>query len=147
MAFGWGALELANTNYSCGHYCTDLTQSGRQQQPAAGSHGRDCDSLFVSAEATRHSPNRLGNNSDRDDLQPMQKAGRYHISPCRGAKGEQDKDEGRRQGEACPRCQGACEATAGQPDSDANLTAGRTGQKLAQADQIGEAALGNPASA
>ena len=62
------------------------------RRPGKQKHGNDRDrsALLIGAEVLRHAPDRLRDNRDRDDLQPMQRAG---ADRTRNAGRRHGKDE------------------------------------------------------
>jgi hypothetical protein len=66
--------------------------------------------------------------------------------PLRNAIGKRDERQRRRQGEPDPRRQSAEPTGSAQPERHAHLAAGRPRQELAERDQVGVAAIVQPAA-
>ena len=81
----------------------------------------------------------------RRHFQLVQPPGPGRIAERRRAIGEQDHGQGRRQRESRPGREGTGVTGAQKADRNAHLARGRTGQKLAERDEIGIAAVVEPA--
>ena len=100
----------------------------------------------VRAQRLGHPPDRLRHDGHGDDLEPVHPAGLGQPLVLGDAKGEQDQRNRRWQGESGPGRQQPQPARAAQPQRHTDLAAGRPRQELAQGDQIGVAAVIQPAA-
>lgn len=90
----------------------------------------------MSGVSARHPNQRLGDDRHGRNLEPVD---RRHCDRPRQIGGDQregDHHHGRWQGEACPCRQPAQWARPHQPEREADLTRGGTGQKLAEPDEF-----------
>ena len=76
----------------------------------------------------------------------MQQAGSDRSLQGVGAMGKEDKQDGGRKREGCPSSEPTDIPAPHQPYRKSNLAAGRTRQKLAKRDQIGENGFVDPAT-
>jgi hypothetical protein len=90
----------------------------------------------IRAEALRHAPYRLRDDGDGDDLEAVQPCNMRYVSEAAHAVGEGDERERRRHGEAEPCRKSARQTGAQHAENDADLTARRPGQELAERDDI-----------
>ena len=74
----------------------DLPERGRNRQRENCGGDRDRRALAVRGEAARHAPDRLGDDRDRDDLQPVQPRGAGQIAEPAYAVAEHDQRQRRR---------------------------------------------------
>ena len=86
----------------------------------------------------------MGDDRNGGDLETMQPSAPISAANRGDAQGEHHQCHGRRQGEAGPGRERPEIARARQPDRQSDLAAGRTGQKLAERDEIGVGALIQP---
>ena len=102
--------------------------------------------LAVRAQRARHSPNGLGDDRHRDELEAMQQAGSDRsLKELRAVCKEQEQNGGwQREGSPCGKA--AEIAATHQANGKSNLAAGRPRQELAQRDQIGEGGFVDPAA-
>ena len=124
----------------------DLPPGGWNEQHDKCGHDHERHPCDIRAEAAGHAPYRLGDDGDGYHLQTVQHPGRNRVAVVGNAQREQDQRDGRRQGESGPCRQRAGIAAPRQAHGHADLAAGRAGQELAERDQVGVAALGQPAS-
>lgn len=108
---------------------------------------RDRGPLAVGAERPRHSPHRLRDDRHGNELEPMKQARTNCAVKISGAVGEQDEQDGRRQGKAGPGRCAAEIAGAHKTDRKTNLTGRRAGQKLTKRHQVGIGLFVEPAPA
>jgi len=95
----------------------------------------------------RHAPDRVGDDRDRDDLQPMQPGGVRQVAEPSDAVAERNHRQRRWHREAEPGGERARQTGAQDADRDADLAARWAGQKLAQRDDVGERRLVEPSAA
>ena len=93
-----------------------------------------------------HSPHGLRDNRHRDDLEPVQPGRIGEVSECRHAISEEDHRYGGWPGNAEPCGEGSEQAGSQNTDADADLTARRSREKLAERNDVGVGQLVQPAS-
>ena len=140
-----GAAEPQTRNATQGD-CPDLSDRRRAEQNDHGYNDGDRCALAVRAERARHSPNGLRDDRHRDELEAMQQAGPDRSLQGVRAIGKEDEQYGGWKREGSPCSEAAEIAAPHQPNGKSDLAAGRTRQKLAQRDQIGEGGLVDPAT-
>ena len=115
------------------------------QRDRHAGHGK-CPSRPIGCQRASQQIHGLRHDRDRGELQAVQPAGRRQVGrPARQSERHQRDRRGQR--EPDPRHDAAEDARLARPDRDPELTAGRSGQRLAEGDQIGEAPVVEPAAA
>jgi hypothetical protein len=125
----------------------DLPGRRRHRQRQDRRAHRNRRALPVGTEASRHSPDRLGDHRDRDDLEPVQPSGAGKVAELRHAVAEQRQRHGGWHRKSQPCRQSPRQARAHDSQGDADLAARRPGQKLAQRDDVGVGRLFEPFAA
>ena len=125
----------------------DLTECRWHRECQHGGGHRDRCAFPVGAKVPRHAPDRLGNDRDGDDLEPVQPCCVAEIAERGDAVAEEDQRQRRRHREADPSRERARHARPQHADDDADLAACWSRQELAQRDDIGVVRLIEPAAA
>ena len=125
----------------------DLCRCGRCQQDQRGGDGGDGAACQVGTQGGRHAAHRLRHDRDGGQLQSVQQPGTGggRIDPRHAERERQHQQRGG-QGEADPGGQAAGIAAAQQAERESGLAGSRTGQELAQADDVRELPLVEPAA-
>lgn len=127
------------------HPDLDPCSSGEDQ------HGRrkqcDKEARNIRAQLAPHAPYGLGDNRNCRELEPMDPAGMLHRAKGRESVPERDHDRGRRQQKADGCGQPSPQPSPSAPQAKYHLCAGRTGQKLAERDEVGVIGIADPAPA
>ena len=113
-----------------------LGQRGAPEQHADGRDNGYRRARPVGCQVACHAIHGERDHRHRHHLESAQPAARRELAERGHAVPEQDQQRGRWQGETEPRRDAAADAGAGHAHRHADLAAGRTGQELAQRDQI-----------
>src|SRR6516225_7708809 len=101
----------------------------------------------ASVARARHAEHRLRHDRDRRHLEAVQPAGAGGIAEGADAVAEGHHGDGRRQREADPGCERSGIPAPQKADGEPHLARRRSGQELAERDQIGVALVVEPAAA
>ena len=140
-------FQKKNADNATEHDRADLAPCRGHCQHNRGGGNRERRPLAVGRERADHSEHGLRHHRDRHDFQPVQPAAAECATERIDTVGEQHERQRRRQREAYPSDNRAEITGPHQADGDADLTAGRTGQKLAERHEIGIGFFIQPAPA
>ena len=130
------AAKQNKPDHGAKHDGADLSHRGRQRHDDNCCHHSQRRTLAIWSERAHHRQNRLCDDRDGRNHQPVQPAAVQGIVKRRDAIAEQHQSDRRGKGESRPCCQRAQIAGARQSDGDTHFAAGGPGQKLAQRDEI-----------
>ena len=109
--------------------------------------GDDCEQAAdeVRSQRAHHAEDGLRDYSDGYELETVNDTGTQSAAEKRVALRESEHQEGGGQGEGEPRCECSRETCSKQTDGEADLTAGRAGERLAETYYLSEDNFVEPA--
>jgi hypothetical protein len=123
----------------------DLPERSGEKNNDRNRGKRDASAGAIGGEGSRHAPDGLCDDRNRDELEAVQETfgNRSREYGCAHRKGDQDQSRGRGEGE--PRRKATQKAIAAQnAEGKADLAGGRSGKELAERDQLSIGRLVEP---